>query len=96
MSSLFIEESISWVQCERCKQWFHFACIGMTPKELGNGDYFCVLCQPSDSDKGDLVIGELDSKSDGGLSIKTVDDPLKCSTEDGILVFPPLSNDAMS
>ena len=40
----FTDRSIG---CDGCNAWFHFGCIGMTPKmlkEIGDKSWFCIVC----------------------------------------------------
>ena len=42
--SAFSDRSIG---CDGCNAWFHFGCIGMTPKklkEIGEKSWFCIVC----------------------------------------------------
>lgn len=32
------------VECEECKQWFHFNCVGYVKTDTENDKYFCPLC----------------------------------------------------
>ncbi|XP_039644573.1 PHD finger protein ALFIN-LIKE 1-like [Perca fluviatilis] len=36
-----------WIQCDRCKRWYHEKCLGMTKKKLRwarVNDWDCVFC----------------------------------------------------
>jgi hypothetical protein len=38
-------ETISWIKCDGCKRWFHYACAGFTEKEVRSVDKFnCPAC----------------------------------------------------
>ncbi|KAH0562513.1 hypothetical protein GP486_002797 [Trichoglossum hirsutum] len=38
-------ETISWIKCDGCKRWFHYACAGFTEKEVKSVDKFsCPTC----------------------------------------------------
>ncbi|KAI9800125.1 MAG: Lysine-specific demethylase 7A [Piccolia ochrophora] len=38
-------EDVSWISCDGCKRWFHFACAGLTEKEVRSVDKFsCADC----------------------------------------------------
>jgi hypothetical protein len=38
-------ETISWIKCDGCKRWFHYACAGFTEKEVRSVDKFsCTAC----------------------------------------------------
>ncbi|KAH0536918.1 hypothetical protein FGG08_006256 [Glutinoglossum americanum] len=38
-------ETISWIKCDGCKRWFHYACAGFTEKEVRGVDKFsCTAC----------------------------------------------------
>ena len=42
------DEEGSWIRCDGCKQWFHFACAGLTAKEVRGVDKFsCRDCWDS-------------------------------------------------
>ncbi|KAI9789058.1 MAG: Lysine-specific demethylase 7A [Peltula sp. TS41687] len=42
------DEEASWIGCDGCKQWFHFACAGLTAKEVRSVDKFsCRDCWDS-------------------------------------------------
>lgn len=94
----FADESISWVQCEKCELWFHFVCIGVDPKHLAKADYFCVICKlPNDSchtsDDDNDVLKPTDilisrntasSSDDDDSDINSHDLPLsRCSSSSG-------------
>ena len=34
------DEEASWIRCDGCQQWFHFACAGLTEKEVRGVDKF--------------------------------------------------------
>lgn len=37
---------VSWVQCDRCEEWFHMICIGVAEDEISeNEDYICFQCK---------------------------------------------------
>ncbi|KAI9843814.1 MAG: JmjC domain-containing histone demethylation protein 1 [Sclerophora amabilis] len=40
-------EEVSWINCDACKRWFHFACAGFaTEKEVRSVDkYICMRCK---------------------------------------------------
>jgi F-box and leucine-rich repeat protein 10/11 len=39
-------ETVDWMQCEGCQQWFHFGCTGFTAKEIRKIDkFFCQECK---------------------------------------------------
>lgn len=41
-------DEVDWVQCDgSCNQWFHQACVGMTPELARSQDYVCVACTMS-------------------------------------------------
>ncbi|KAI9767441.1 MAG: JmjC domain-containing histone demethylation protein 1 [Geoglossum simile] len=38
-------ETISWIKCDGCRRWFHYACAGFTEKEVRSVDKFnCQAC----------------------------------------------------
>ncbi|KAI9772161.1 MAG: JmjC domain-containing histone demethylation protein 1 [Geoglossum umbratile] len=38
-------ETVSWIKCDGCKRWFHYACAGFTEKEVRSVDKFnCPAC----------------------------------------------------
>ncbi|KAI9844725.1 MAG: JmjC domain-containing histone demethylation protein 1 [Thelocarpon superellum] len=38
-------DEVSWISCDACKSWFHFACAGFTAKEVRTVDkYRCKKC----------------------------------------------------
>lgn len=40
---------VDWVQCDgSCNQWFHQACVGVTPEMAEKEDYICVRCTLND------------------------------------------------
>lgn len=41
------EESRTWMQCDGCKRWFHFACAGFKERVVRTVDkFFCKDCKP--------------------------------------------------
>uniref|UniRef100_A0A7N6BMC8 [histone H3]-trimethyl-L-lysine(4) demethylase n=1 Tax=Anabas testudineus TaxID=64144 RepID=A0A7N6BMC8_ANATE len=42
-------DEVDWVQCDgSCNQWFHQACVGVTPEMAEKEDYICVRCTLND------------------------------------------------
>lgn len=42
-----VGETVDWLQCNGCKEWFHFACAGVTQKDVKIIDkFFCRKCRP--------------------------------------------------
>ncbi|XP_061114358.1 lysine-specific demethylase 5B-B-like isoform X2 [Conger conger] len=42
-------DEVDWVQCDgSCNQWFHQACVGVTPELAEKEDYICVSCTVKD------------------------------------------------
>lgn len=44
------EESIGWVQCDRCELWFHFTCLGLEADSISNEDFVCEACEEISSE----------------------------------------------
>uniref|UniRef100_A0A8D0GTH0 [histone H3]-trimethyl-L-lysine(4) demethylase n=1 Tax=Sphenodon punctatus TaxID=8508 RepID=A0A8D0GTH0_SPHPU len=43
-------DEVDWVQCDgSCNQWFHQACVGVSPEMAEKEDYICVSCTGKDS-----------------------------------------------
>ena len=41
-----VADQISWVQCDRCEEWFHLMCVGLTEEYAEQIDtYICVSCR---------------------------------------------------
>lgn len=39
------DEQVAWVQCDKCQQWFHILCVGLTHQAAEAMDVFvCVDC----------------------------------------------------
>ena len=39
-------EEVSWVQCDKCEEWFHMICIGVAEDEISETeDYICFQCR---------------------------------------------------
>ncbi|XP_027732538.1 transcription factor 19 [Vombatus ursinus] len=39
------EETVAWVQCDGCDEWFHVACAGCSYRAAQEADYRCSSCQ---------------------------------------------------
>lgn len=37
-------EHLDWVQCDKCKKWFHQICLGFSKSEYTAASYFCKNC----------------------------------------------------
>ena len=41
-----VADQISWVQCDRCEEWFHLMCVGLTKEYAEQIDtYICTSCR---------------------------------------------------
>ncbi|CAK63928.1 unnamed protein product (macronuclear) [Paramecium tetraurelia] len=34
-----------YIQCDSCKEWYHFECVGIRQEKMGSGHYFCSICK---------------------------------------------------
>jgi len=40
-------EEVEWVQCDKCENWYHVVCVGISAEEAGKLDvYMCPYCKP--------------------------------------------------
>lgn len=41
-------EEVDWVQCDKCEQWYHLTCLGLSKKDVSaDDDFMCTFCVPS-------------------------------------------------
>lgn len=44
---LFSGEEVEWVQCDKCENWYHIICVGISSEEASAVDeYICPDCKP--------------------------------------------------
>ena len=43
-------KGINWVCCDKCEEWYHLQCVGITAKQAETEDFICQLCVPSVQD----------------------------------------------
>ena len=47
MNFLFVGEEVEWVQCDKCENWYHVICVGISSEEAATIDeYLCPDCNP--------------------------------------------------
>lgn len=66
-------DEISWVQCDKCQEWFHCMCVGLT-KEIAEkiDSYVCDRCKQSNSKAQNVNSNATSTRShvgDGGVGV---------------------------
>lgn len=74
---------MDWVQCDKCEQWFHLMCLGLTKKDVSAvDDFVCHLCV---RDPAALAMGGGDQASnviiDGEEIISVVSTPVPSASQ---------------
>ena len=60
-------DEISWVQCDKCQEWFHCMCVGLT-KEIAEkiDSYVCENCKQSNSKPSSVTGSNVSGVKSGG------------------------------
>ena len=52
LKCIVLGEEVEWVQCDKCENWYHVICVGISSEEATTADeYICPDCKPAPAKK---------------------------------------------